>query len=108
MLVTQFTQLKYAIDETNNCYFCSLYFVFPEPNRPEMGRWSQETGSDNEAHNTGMASPSPNPLPLPNPDLTSDVYHLRHRMKPSILENVHDTYVASVDASRLPLDNRYV
>nr|XP_049702759.1 protocadherin-like wing polarity protein stan isoform X2 [Helicoverpa armigera] len=77
-----------------------------EPNRPEMGRWSQETGSDNEGLNTGMASPSPNPLP--NPDLTSDVYQLsRHRMKPSILENVHDTYVASVDASRLPLDNRY-
>ncbi|XP_045488378.1 protocadherin-like wing polarity protein stan isoform X3 [Pieris rapae] len=70
-----------------------------ETNRPE-GRWSQETGSDDQA------SPSPNPLP--NPDLTSDVYHLsRHRMKPSILENVHDTYVASVDASRLPLDNRY-
>lgn len=68
-----------------------------------MGRWSQETGSDNEAH-TGMASPSPNPLP--NPDLTSDVYQIRHRMKPSILENVHDTYVASVEASRLPLDNR--
>ncbi|KAL0891925.1 hypothetical protein ABMA27_015170 [Loxostege sticticalis] len=75
-----------------------------EGNRPEMGRWSQETGSDNEAH-TGMASPSPNPLP--NPDLTSDVYQIRHRMKPSILENVHDTYVASVEASRLPLDNRY-
>ncbi|KOB74665.1 Protocadherin-like wing polarity protein stan, partial [Operophtera brumata] len=65
----------------------------------------EETGSDNEGVNTGLASPSPNPLP--NPDLTSDVYHLRHRMKPSILENVHDTYVASVDASRLPLDNRY-
>ncbi|XP_026739662.1 protocadherin-like wing polarity protein stan [Trichoplusia ni] len=76
-----------------------------DPTRQEMGRWSQETGSDNEV-NTGMASPSPNPLP--NPDLTSDVYQLsRHRMKPSILENVHDTYVASVDASRLPLDNRY-
>ncbi|XP_050557052.1 protocadherin-like wing polarity protein stan isoform X2 [Spodoptera frugiperda] len=77
-----------------------------ESNRPEMGRWSQETASDNEGNNGGMASPSPNPLP--NPDLTSDVYQLsRHRMKPSILENVHDTYVASVDASRLPLDNRY-
>lgn len=72
-----------------------------------MGRWSQETGSDNEGLNTGMASPSPNPLP--NPDLTSDVYQLsRHRLKPSILENVHDTYVASVDASRLPMDNRFV
>ncbi|XP_026328508.1 protocadherin-like wing polarity protein stan isoform X2 [Hyposmocoma kahamanoa] len=76
-----------------------------EPNR-DMSRWSQETGSDNEVLNSGMASPSPNPLP--NPDLTSDVYQLsRHRLKPSILENVHDTYVASVDASRLPLDNRY-
>ncbi|CAK1552868.1 unnamed protein product [Leptosia nina] len=71
-----------------------------ESNRPE-GRWSQETGSDEQA-----ATPSPNPLP--NPDLTSDVYQLsRHRLKPSILENVHDTYVATVDASRLPLDNRY-
>ncbi|KAJ8732953.1 hypothetical protein PYW07_015552 [Mythimna separata] len=77
-----------------------------DPNRPDMGRWSQETGSDNEGNNPGIPSPSPNPLP--NPDLTSDVYQLsRHRMKPSILENVHDTYVASVDASRLPLDNRY-
>ncbi|XP_013196318.2 protocadherin-like wing polarity protein stan [Amyelois transitella] len=76
-----------------------------ESNHPEMGRWSQETGSDTEGLNPNMASPSPNPLP--NPDLTSDVYHLRHRMKPSLLENVHDTYVASVDASRLPLDNRY-
>ncbi|RVE52505.1 hypothetical protein evm_002899 [Chilo suppressalis] len=76
-----------------------------ESNRPDMGRWSQETGSDSEVLNAGMASPSPNPLP--NPDLTSDVYLARHRMKPSILENVHDTYVASVEASRLPLDNRY-
>ncbi|KAJ8731807.1 hypothetical protein PYW08_014537 [Mythimna loreyi] len=77
-----------------------------DPNRADMGRWSQETGSDNEGNNPGIPSPSPNPLP--NPDLTSDVYQLsRHRMKPSILENVHDTYVASVDASRLPLDNRY-
>ncbi|XP_050681661.1 protocadherin-like wing polarity protein stan isoform X2 [Leptidea sinapis] len=74
-----------------------------EAHRPE-GRWSQETGSDEV--NPGPATPSPNPLP--NPDLTSDVYHLnRHRLKPSILENVHDTYVASVEASRLPLDNRY-
>ncbi|KAJ2938245.1 hypothetical protein O0L34_g17587 [Tuta absoluta] len=78
---------------------------WPPQVREEPNRWSQETASDNEGHNPGMASPSPNPLP--NPDLTSDVYHLRHRMKPSILENVHDTYMASVDASRLPLDNRY-
>ncbi|XP_073951689.1 protocadherin-like wing polarity protein stan isoform X3 [Choristoneura fumiferana] len=76
-----------------------------ESNRPEIGRWSQETGSDTEG-NPHLASPSPNPLPVP--DLTSDVYQMsRRRMKPSILENVHDTYVASVDASRLPLDNRY-
>ncbi|KAJ0179731.1 hypothetical protein K1T71_004322 [Dendrolimus kikuchii] len=80
--------------------------VREESNRPDMGRWSQETGSETEAVNAGMASPSPNPLP--NPDLTSEVYQLsRHRLKPSILENVHDTYVASVDASRLPLDNRF-
>lgn len=73
-------------------------------NQPEINRWSQETGSE-EGMNPGPATPSPNPLP--NPDLTSDVYQLsRHRLKPSILENVHDTYVASVDASRLPLDNR--
>ncbi|XP_037874856.1 protocadherin-like wing polarity protein stan [Bombyx mori] len=79
--------------------------VREDQSRPEMGRWSQETGSDNEGANMGIATPSPNPLP--NPDLTSDVYLNRHRLKPSILENVHDTYVASVDASRLPLDNRY-
>ncbi|XP_063379045.1 protocadherin-like wing polarity protein stan [Cydia fagiglandana] len=73
-----------------------------EPNRADI-RWSGEPGSDTEGP---LASPSPNPLPVP--DLTSDVYQLsRRRVKPSILENVHDTYVASVDASRLPLDNRY-
>ncbi|XP_013177867.1 PREDICTED: protocadherin-like wing polarity protein stan isoform X1 [Papilio xuthus] len=81
-----------------------------EGNRPDMGRWSQETGSEQDA--LSAASPSPNPLPNPlpaqlPPDLTSGVYLGRHRLKPSILENVHDTYVASVDASRLPLDNRY-
>ncbi|CAH2075509.1 unnamed protein product, partial [Iphiclides podalirius] len=77
-----------------------------ETNRADIGRWSRETASDHEGPNPGAATPSPNPLP--NPDLTSDVYQLgRHRAKPSILENVHDTYVASVDASRLPLDNRY-
>ncbi|OWR45133.1 cadherin [Danaus plexippus plexippus] len=71
--------------------------------REEPNRWSQETGS--EEMRGGEATPSPHPLPTP--DLTSDVYQMRHRLKPSILENVHDTYVASVDASRLPLDNRY-
>ncbi|XP_049823743.1 protocadherin-like wing polarity protein stan isoform X2 [Aethina tumida] len=39
----------------------------PNPNVPEIGRWSQETGSDNEfCHKTG----SPNPLP--NPDVTPE------------------------------------
>ncbi|XP_041976162.1 protocadherin-like wing polarity protein stan isoform X2 [Aricia agestis] len=56
------------------------------------GRWSQDAEG---------ASPT-----LPTPDLTSDVVMAR-RHKPSILENVHDTYVATVDATRLPLDNRY-
>ncbi|KAI8429180.1 hypothetical protein MSG28_007717 [Choristoneura fumiferana] len=66
-----------------------------ESNRPEIGRWSQETGSDTEG-NPHLASPSPNPLPVP--DLTSDVYQMsRRRMKPSILENVHDTYVANTN-----------
>ncbi|GBP48921.1 Protocadherin-like wing polarity protein stan [Eumeta japonica] len=77
-----------------------------ERNRSEVGRWSQETGSDNEGARPSAASPSPNPLP--NPDLTSDVYQLsRHRLKPSILENVHDTYAASMEMPRLPIDNRY-
>lgn len=59
---------------------------------PNIGRWSQETGSDNEmiAHKTS----SPNPLP--NPDLTDTSYLHQHQnkmnMPPSILENIQESY----------------
>ncbi|XP_045493580.1 protocadherin-like wing polarity protein stan [Colias croceus] len=74
-------------------------------------RWPQHMreGESRDSHNPHESrewSDSRSPVALPDPDLTSDVF-LRSRLKPSILENVHDTYVASVDASRLPLDNRY-
>lgn len=53
---------------------------------------------------------TPSPNPLPNPDLTADpVYHLKHHnMKPAILENIHETYVANIEQPRMPLDNRYI
>ncbi|KAL3270161.1 hypothetical protein HHI36_009218 [Cryptolaemus montrouzieri] len=37
------------------------------PNIPEVGRWSAETGSDNE-----MCQKTSSPNPLPNPNVTSD------------------------------------
>lgn len=75
----------------------------------EIGRWSQETGSDNEMISPMPLAKTPSPNPLPNPDLTSDTaYHLskHHNMKPAILENIHETYVANIEQSRIPLDNR--
>ncbi|CRK90013.1 CLUMA_CG003735, isoform A [Clunio marinus] len=59
---------------------------------PNVGRWSQETGSDNEIpHKTS----SPNPLP--NPDITDTSYVNQHQNKlnmqpPSILENIQENY----------------
>lgn len=58
---------------------------------PNVGRWSQETGSDNEIpHKTS----SPNPLP--NPDITDTSYLHQHQnkinMPPSILENIQESY----------------
>ncbi|XP_021699917.1 protocadherin-like wing polarity protein stan isoform X3 [Aedes aegypti] len=54
------------------------------------GRWSQETGSDNEAHphNSGAANV------LPNPDITDTSYLHQNRMNmpPSILENIQESY----------------
>ncbi|XP_037826241.1 protocadherin-like wing polarity protein stan isoform X1 [Lucilia sericata] len=58
-----------------------------------MGRWSQETGSDNEhIHHGQKMTISPNPLP--NPDLTDTSYLQQHHnkinMTPSILENLQN------------------
>lgn len=58
-----------------------------------IGRWSQETGSDNEIH--PLHKPS-SPNPLPNPDLTDTSYlhqhHNKINMPPSILENIAESY----------------
>ncbi|XP_055380293.1 protocadherin-like wing polarity protein stan [Condylostylus longicornis] len=55
-----------------------------------IGRWSQETGSDNEMHSHKTISPNP----LPNPDLTDTSYLHQHQnkinMPPSILENIQN------------------
>lgn len=55
-----------------------------------VGRWSQETGSDNEVHphNSGI------PNALPSPDLTDTSYLHQNRMNmpPSILENIQESY----------------
>ncbi|XP_065082456.1 protocadherin-like wing polarity protein stan isoform X2 [Ochlerotatus camptorhynchus] len=57
---------------------------------PNVGRWSQETGSDNEVHphNSGI------PNALPSPDLTDTSYLHQNRMNmpPSILENIQESY----------------
>lgn len=59
---------------------------------PNIGRWSQETGSDNEMHSHKTSSPNP----LPNPDITDTSYLQQHQnkmnMPPSILENIQETY----------------
>ncbi|KAH8396820.1 hypothetical protein KR215_004771 [Drosophila sulfurigaster] len=59
---------------------------------PNIGRWSQDTGSDNEHVHGQKMTISPNPLP--NPDLTDTSYMQQHHnkinMTPSILENIRD------------------
>jgi cadherin EGF LAG seven-pass G-type receptor 1 len=64
---------------------------------PNVGRWSQETGSDNEVHSHKTSSPNP----LPNPDITDTSYLQQHQNKmnlpPSILENIHENYVPPTD-----------
>ncbi|XP_055704133.1 protocadherin-like wing polarity protein stan [Phlebotomus papatasi] len=68
----------------------------PTPANP--GRWSQDTGSDNEVHPHKANSPNP----LPNPDLTDTSYlhpHSKMNMPPSILENIAENYnLQSTDA----------
>lgn len=56
-----------------------------------VGRWSQDTCSDNEIH--PMHKPS-SPHPLPNPDITDHTYlhHQKMNMPPSILENIAESY----------------
>lgn len=57
-----------------------------------VGRWSQETGSDNEVHSHKTSSPNP----LPNPDITDTGYMHQHpnklNMTPSLLENIQENY----------------
>lgn len=57
-----------------------------------MGRWSQDTGSDNEMHSHKTSSPNP----LPNPDITDTGYMHPHQnkmnMPPSLLENIQENY----------------
>jgi len=64
---------------------------------PNIGRWSQETGSDNEIHSHKTSSPNP----LPNPDITDTSYLQQHQNKmnlpPSILENIHENYIPPTD-----------
>ena len=59
---------------------------------PNIGRWSQETGSDNEIPSHKTSSPNP----LPNPDITDTSYLHQHQNKmnlpPSILENIQESY----------------
>jgi cadherin EGF LAG seven-pass G-type receptor 1 len=64
---------------------------------PNPGRWSQETGSDNEVHGNRTSSPNA----LPNPDLTDTSYLQQHQTKmnlpPSILENLQENYLPPAD-----------
>lgn len=63
---------------------------------PNVGRWSQETGSDNEVHSHKTSSPNP----LPNPDITDTSYLQQHQkvnLPPSILENIQENYVPPTD-----------
>lgn len=63
------------------------------PPPPNAGRWSQETGSDNEVLHSSHQTSSPNPLP--NPDITDTSYLQQHQnklnMQPSILENIQES-----------------
>lgn len=73
-----------------------------------MGRWSQDTGSDNEVHSHKTNSPNP----LPNPDITDTGYmHQhpnKHNMTPSLLENIQENYnmrTSSAAAGEMVYDN---
>lgn len=54
--------------------------------RPNVGRWSQDTGSDNEILPQTITNT------LPQPDITDTSYLLQDRMglQPSLLENIQD------------------
>uniref|UniRef100_A0A182NV34 Protocadherin-like wing polarity protein stan n=1 Tax=Anopheles dirus TaxID=7168 RepID=A0A182NV34_9DIPT len=73
---------------------------------PGNGRWSQETGSDNEAH--PHKSPT-NGGSLPNPDITETSYHHQNRMNmpPSILENIQENYNIGYSNTDLHSDRNY-
>ncbi|XP_058065887.1 protocadherin-like wing polarity protein stan [Anopheles bellator] len=68
---------------------------------PGNGRWSQETGSDNEAH--PHKSPTTQSGSLPNPDITETSYLHQNRMNmpPSILENIQESYNIAYSATDL-------
>lgn len=58
-----------------------------------VGRWSQDTGSDNEHIHSNQHKITISPNPLPHPDLTDTSYMQQHHpgkinMPPSILENL--------------------
>lgn len=78
-----------------------IFFIFL------VGRWSQETGSDNEMH--PHSTSSPNPLPLPHPDITETTYLNRQSNKmnlpPSILENIHESYNIRSSSTEIAYDN---
>uniref|UniRef100_A0A182QFS4 Protocadherin-like wing polarity protein stan n=1 Tax=Anopheles farauti TaxID=69004 RepID=A0A182QFS4_9DIPT len=73
---------------------------------PGNGRWSQETGSDNEAH--PHKSPT-NGGSLPNPDITETSYHHQNRMNmpPSILENIQENYNIGYSNTDLHSERNY-
>lgn len=69
-----------------------------------VGRWSQETGSDNEVHPHKISSPNP----LPHPDLTENTYRQQGKMNmpPSLLENIQESYnMHPAIAAEIPYDN---
>lgn len=70
------SELFFLACSVNNCYI-----------QLSVGRWSQETGSDNEMHPQNVTST------LPRPDLTDTSYLLQDRMgmQPSLLENIHES-----------------
>lgn len=78
---------------------------------PVVGRWSQETGSDNEVHPHTTSHSSPNPLPLPHPDLNDSNYMNRtpHNQmgvpSPSMLENMHENYNIRANPTQMIYDN---
>lgn len=73
-----------------------------------VGRWSQDTGSDNEVHSHKTNSPNP----LPNPDITDTGYMHQHPNKlnhtPSLLENIQENFnlrTTSAAAGEMVYDN---